>query len=503
VALLPINILPGLYLNRTPYSAKTRWMDANCVRWRDGVPQQIGGWRAASGGTGITGVPRCAISWRPGNQHGKYMAVGTNEGVFLYDGGHVSSITPAAYTAGRVDSQPGAGYGGGLYGAGAFGVPTYGSSVVLEAAWWSMDMWGDFLVAVGHDGVVCQYDGTGVLAPIVGAPTARALVVTDDRILMLLGAGGIPNRIEWSDQENNAVYTPSATNKAGGFTLNTVSQLAVRRPWPRRYVRVERHRSVRLLPDLQPIRLWLRRLGQNCGACSPNAAVVVGEVPYWMGVDGFYKYDGQVQRLDCDVQDFVFGDLDNGIAADFNIEQKVKVHVRFNTLFDEVWFSYPSGLNSECNRVVTFNIKNGTWSRAGLTRTAWCDRGAFALPMGMDAAGSIFEHEVGRTGDGQQIDSYVESAPFELGNGDNVQQIRSFWPDMRQGSGKVALLLKLQMTPRGMPVVKGPIVFDAQTERIYLSCVARQLAVRLEGFAPGDYWELGTPRVEITAGGGR
>jgi hypothetical protein len=342
-----------------------------------------------------------------------------------------------------------------------------------------------------------------VLAPIVGAPTARALVVTDDRILMLLGAGGIPNRIEWSDQENNAVYTPSATNKAGGFTLNTVSQLQCG----------ARGRGVTFVwsdtdlfgfyPTYNQFVYGYDRLGQNCGACSPNAAVVVGEVPYWMGVDGFYKYDGQVNRLDCDVQDFVFGDLDNGIAADFNIEQKVKVHVRFNTLFDEVWFSYPSGLNSECNRVVTFNIKNGTWSRAGLTRTAWCDRGAFALPMGMDAAGSIFEHEVGRTGDGQQIDSYVESAPFELGNGDNVQQIRSFWPDMRQGSGKVALLLKLQMTPRGMPVVKGPIVFDAQTERIYLSCVARQLAVRLEGFAPGDYWELGTPRVEITAGGGR
>jgi hypothetical protein len=117
VALLPINILPGLYLNRTPYSAKTRWIDGELRA----LPRRraAADWRLArgAGGTGITGVPRCAISWRPGNQHGKYMAIGTNEGVFLYDGGHVSNITPAAYTAGRVDSQPGAGYGGGLYGA--------------------------------------------------------------------------------------------------------------------------------------------------------------------------------------------------------------------------------------------------------------------------------------------------------------------------------------------------------------------------------------------------
>jgi apolipoprotein N-acyltransferase len=54
--------------------------------------------------------------------------------VFVYDGGHISDITPAAYVAGRVDSQPGAGYGGGLYGAGLYGVPTYWLGVVLEAA---------------------------------------------------------------------------------------------------------------------------------------------------------------------------------------------------------------------------------------------------------------------------------------------------------------------------------------------------------------------------------
>lgn len=501
--LLPVTIAPGLYLNRTAYAAKTRWVDGNCVRFRDGTVQQIGGWRVAQGSGGIDGIPRCAISWRPGNQHGKYLAVGTHKGVFLYDGGHVSDISPAAYVDGRTDSQPGAGYGGGLYGRGLYGVPTYGSGVTLEAATWSMDMWGDFLVAVGHDGVVCQYDGTGVLVPIAGAPSARALVVTDERILMLLGAAGIPNRIEWSDQENNAVYTPSATNKAGGFTLNTVSQLQCG----------VRGRGVTFVwsetdlfgfyPTFNQFVYGYERLGQNCGACSPNSAVVVGEVAYWMGVDGFYCYDGQVHRLECDVQDYVFGDPDNGIAADFNLEQRTKVHVRVNTLFDEVLFSYPSGDSSECNRIITFNIRNGTWSKAHLRRPAWCDRGSFALPMGLDPDGLLFEHEVGHFANGGQIDSYAESAPFELGNGDTVQQIRSFWPDMRQGGGSVSLTLKLQMSPRGQSVAKGPLVFSGTTERLLLAAVARQIAVRYEATPPGGFWELGQPRIEITGGGKR
>lgn len=503
MSLLPISIQPGLYLNRTAYSSKSRWIDGNCVRFRDGVPQQIGGWRVAQGSAGITGVPRASISWRPGNQHGKYMAIGTNEGVFLYDGGHVSNITPAAYVAGRVDSQPGAGYGGGLYGRGVFGEPTIGSGVTLEAASWSFDMWGDYVVAVGYDGVVCQYDGTGLMAPIVGAPSAHSLVVTDERILMLLGANGIPNRIQWSDQEDNANYTPAATNKAGGFTLNTVSQLQCG----------ARGRGITFVwsetdlfgfyPTYNQFVYGYERLGQNCGACSMNAAVVVGEVAYWMGVDGFYSYDGQVQRLECDVQDYVFGDPDNGVAADFNIEQRAKVSVRVNTTFDEVWFSYPSSESTECDRVIIYNFRNATWTKAHLSRTTWCDRGAFALPMGFGPDGVAYEHEVGHAAAGGQIDSYVECSPFELGNGDAVQQIRSFWPDMRQGIGSALLFLKLRMSPRGQEVVKGPYLFTGQTERIYLQSVARQLSFRIESATPGDYWELGQPRLDISAGGGR
>ena len=503
MALLPITIAPGIYANATPYASKTRWTGGNCVRFVGQSPQQIGGWRKAVNSDGILGVPRAAISWRPGGYHGKNLAVGTNEGMFVYDGGRIDNITPAAYVAGRVDSLPGVGYGGGLYGRGLYGEPTYGSSTVLEAASWSMDMWGDYLVAVGWDGVVCQWTGAGLLAPIVGAPSAYALVVTDERILMLLGANGIPNRVQWSDQENNAVYTADATNKAGGFTLNTVGQLLCG----------ARGRGVTFVwsetdlfaffPTFNQFVYGYERLGQNCGAASRNSAVVVGEVAYWMGIDGFYCYDGQVRRLECDLQDYVFGDPDNGVAADFNIEQRVKVHVRANTLFEEIWFSYPSADGNECNRIITFNYRNGTWSRHVMNRTAWCDRGAFALPIGLSSDATVYEHEIGHSANGEQIDSWVESAPFELGNGDRVQQIKSFWPDLRQGSGKVALTMKLSMTPRGQEFFKGPISFDAQVERIYLAAAGRQMSIRLEGAAPGDFWELGLPRIDVQAGGGR
>jgi hypothetical protein len=190
---------------------------------------------------------------------------------------------------------------------------------------------------------------------------------------MLLGANGIPNRVQWSDQENNAVYTASATNKAGGFTLNTVSQLQCG----------VRGRGVTFVwsdtdlfgfyPTYNQFVYGYERLGQNCGAASQNAACIVGEVAYWMGVDGFYCYDGQVQRLDCDINDYVFGDPNNGVAADLNIDQRAKVHVRVNTLFEEIWFSYPSADSTECNRVAIFNypqrhVDEGAPAALGMVR---------------------------------------------------------------------------------------------------------------------------------------
>jgi hypothetical protein len=82
-------------------------------------------------------------------------------------------------------------------------------------------------------------------------------------------------------------------------------------------------------------------------------------------------------------------------------------------------------------------------------------------------------------------------AGIELGNGDAVQQIRSFWPEMRQGNGKINLSLKLRMTPRGPEFIKGPFSFTADTQRVLLAATARQMAVRIEATAPGRLLGVG------------
>jgi hypothetical protein len=50
-------------------------------------------------------------------------------------------------------------------------------------------------------------------------------------------------------------------------------------------------------------------LGDNISIISPNAAAVASGVTYWMGKDKFYKYDGRVNTLRCDLRQYIFSDI--------------------------------------------------------------------------------------------------------------------------------------------------------------------------------------------------
>ena len=61
-------------------------------------------------------------------------------------------------------------------------------------------------------------------ALVAGAPVNnRGVIVTDQRHVVLLGAGGDPRNIAWSDQENPDVWMPDVTNLAGSKLLQTQS----------------------------------------------------------------------------------------------------------------------------------------------------------------------------------------------------------------------------------------------------------------------------------------
>jgi hypothetical protein len=167
---------------------------------------------------------------------------------------------------------------------------------------------------------------------------------------------------------------------------------------------------------------------------SPNAAVAVDDVVLWMGANEFYIYQGSVQRLPCTVRDFIFND--------FNFDQSEKVIAGVNSEHSEVWWFYPSAnfdsqgtyQNVDVDRYVIYNYQEQTWSVGTLNRTAWMDRGLFNFPIAAGTDGHLYEHEKGFD-DGsyepaRAIPAYIESSPFDIGEGDKFMMIKKLIPDV-------------------------------------------------------------------------
>ena len=117
MALIPLQLPPGVYRNGTDFESTNRWRDANLVRWNDGSMRPVGGWdtRKASA---TASVPRALHAWVD-NSNASALAAGThNKLIYINASGTLSDITPSGLTSGDVDAVINTAYGGGFWGLG-------------------------------------------------------------------------------------------------------------------------------------------------------------------------------------------------------------------------------------------------------------------------------------------------------------------------------------------------------------------------------------------------
>jgi hypothetical protein len=489
---------PGLYANRSRRASKLRWVDGAFVRFRDGVPQQIGGWRAIDPDSGaITGLPRSLFPYRPNSQASRLLAIGTHQGAFLFDGEAISDITPTPFTAGVPHSVPALGYGAGGYGVGIYGTPAGVADNTLDASSWSFDAFGQILLGLfSFDGKLYKYDVSvpdARLLAVAGAPVGRAICVSDERHVFMFGCDGKPGFVRWSDREDFTTWAPLATNRAGGYELQVRSpfQCGVR---VRGQVLGLTKTEVFAFTPLYNANVYSRdRVTTEGGVVGPHAIAVVtdsqGEAAYWMGATNFYCYDGLVRALDCDLRDYVFSDI--------NLSQGASFQAGLNTEFDEVWFYYCSAASDEIDRAVIYNYVTGTWSKATIQRLCWTDRGVFDRPLALDASGVIFEHEFGTTADGAVMPSFIVSHPLMIGTGEQFADVDQWWPDMQDGSAAAKVSFICRDGPSMPSRTEGPIDFALGDEFVPFSFSARELQLRIDG---NGHWELGLPQISMQNG---
>ena len=428
------------------------------------------------------------------------------------------------------------GYG---WGAGTWGASTWNSTrsgltgaqgVLLESAKWALDTWGEDALAQQFNGGLYYWDTSSGLSSNLAAVTnvstaptrSRFMLVSgDDRHVICFGTEttiGSTNTqdnmfIRWSDQEQQNVWAPSATNTAGSKRLvdGNFIQTAVR---SRGAVLVWTDTALYQMQFIgPPFTFGFNQLGSACGCIGLHAAVDVGGNSFWMGTDSFFRFDGAVQKIPCTVQDHVFDDLNQNAKQD--------IFCAANTDFNEVIWFYPSKNSTQIDRQVTFNYAENLWYVGTLARSSWADRGVYDEPYaaefesqdttttistinGLKAGRTfIYAHEVGSNDDGAAMLAHIESGDVDIADGDQFMSISRIIPDFKSQSGIVDLTLKTRPYPAGNQKSHGSFDITTSTTKKDTRIRGRQLAIRVESDAIDDDWRYGTLRLDIKPDGTR
>jgi len=207
-----------------------------------------------------------------------------------------------------------------------------------------------------------------------------------------------------------------------------------------------------------------------------------------MGQNGFFQYSGgQVQRLQCDVEDYVFDDIIKHYGR--------LVHAVSNTKHGEIWWFYPAD-DFPCDSYVCYNYRHGYWTFGEMDRAAGVDVGVFEFPIYATGVGALYKHETGNAYGGATI--YAETGPITLGAGDQVMCATELIPD-ELTQGDVTATFKTRFHPNDTERSYGPYTMANPTS---VRFTGRQVRMRITGSELDD-WRVGVNRLDVTPGGRR
>jgi hypothetical protein len=141
-----------------------------------------------------------------------------------------------------------------------------------------------------------------------------------------------------------------------------------------------------------------------------------------------------------------------------------------------------------------------------IARTSWVDKSIFTKPYAMDPSGRLYIHEQGTDADGQAMDSFITTAYFDIGDGDEVLFVNKFVPDIllpTNGQIQIILLFKTYPHPDADVTTKGPYNFSDAIDKLSIRGRGRQMAVKFLCNTIGSAFELGKMRVAYQADGER
>jgi hypothetical protein len=337
-----------------------------------------------------------------------------------------------------------------------------------------------------------------------------------------------PMAVRWSASGSVTDWYPDpATNDAGFIVLSHGSKI-VTAVQSRQEIVVFTDSSLYSMQYVNVPDIWrFQLLGDNISIMGPNAATIASGALYWMGVDKFYRYDGRINTLRCDLRNFVFENI--------NKNQSDQVFCSTNEGFNEVWWFYCVGGSDVITNYVVYNYAEDVWYYGTMGRTAWLDSGLNDYPLAATYINNLVQHENGiddnSTGTAAPIESYILSSEFDIDDGDKFGFVWRVVPDITfrnstaTSPSATMTLLPMQNSGSGYnnPTSVGGQAYasvtgstdqtitvggksysiDRFTGQIYTRVRGRQMAFSVWSNQVGTTWQLGSPRMDIRQDGRR
>ena len=446
----------------------------------------------------------------------------------------------------------GLGWGTSTWGSSTWGTASATSNVILDPGLWSLDNFGQILIATIHNGKTFTWDAgasnprTNRATVMSGAPTKTRLTQVSDKDRHLFHFGTEttigdastfdPMFIRFSNQEDFNTYQPTSINTAGTFRLDKGNEI-IGAVSGKDYTLVLTDTSAYVIQYVgPPFTFSVRQVGTNCGLIGQNALSYSNGFVFWMsGEGGFFRYDGTVKTIPCLVEDFVFTTDGNNLGVNYNSSQLV--YCEHNTLYNEINWFYPQANSEQSNRCVVYNYAEEVWTTSSLDRSSYIDQGVYDLPYATDydktalpnfpiqgittkyGASIYYEHEKGtdqvNSSGTTSIDAFILSGDFEITNNNNIadltgdgeymMSVKRFIPDYRylSGNSKVTLFLNNYPSETAVSSSLGPFTISTTTDKIDTRARARFVAIQIANDAVGETWRYGTLRLDAKPDGRR
>lgn len=412
----------------------------------------------------------------------------------------------------------GVGFGVGAFGAGGFGtgvVPNSQTGTEITATDWSLDNWGQTLLACPKNGGIYQWTpNTGFqnagLIPQAPIFNGGIFVAMPEQILVAWASTASPPEqqdpltVRWSDSLDYTNWTVTSTTQAGSFRIPEGSAIMGGLQGPQQALIWTDLAVWAMVYQGLPFVFGFNKISEGCGLIGPHAAAIMRGAVFWMGVGNFFVLSGGgAQVIPCPVWDVVFQNLDTA--------NQTKCVAAVNSTFDEIAFYYPSlsGGTGENDSYVKLNIDEQSWDYGTLSRTAWIDQSVLGQPIGASAQGLIFQHETSDDADGQPLVYFWESGWFRVSEGQDFAFIDWIFPDMKFGKFAGSQTATVQMTiyaaayPNSSVHTFGP--FNMTAARTFINCRLRNRLIKLRfaGADLGSFARMGLPMYRTAKDGRR